>query len=76
MVPKIEGEIEIILDDVLDEGSSNLGESAREFRKRMESSGSRLYLQPTKEVGDKPACECCGRSDRKLWNGVCAWCCP
>ncbi len=70
------GEIEIILTEVLEDGSPNLGESAREFRERMESSASQLYLEPTKEVGEQPACECCNRTDRKLWNGVCAWCCP
>ncbi len=75
-IPFIEGEIEIDLTEVIGEGSPHLGISEREFEKLMGASGPQEPLELVKGASDESACECCNRTDRKLWNGVCAWCCP
>lgn len=76
MVPKIEGEIEIDLTEAIGEGSSDLGMSEKEFEKLMNASGPQEPLESAKVAGGEPACECCNRTGRPLWDGICAWCCP
>ncbi len=74
--PHIEGEIEINLTDLAEEGQRDLGMSEEEFEKLMETSGPQKPFTPAQVAGMPPACECCNRTDRQLWDGVCAWCCP
>lgn len=84
-IPLIEGEIEIdlrevneiLLDElaeVIEEGLPDLMPEA-EFLTSM-SNTPQPALASSSVLDEKPSCQCCGRSDRKLWSGVCAWCCP
>ncbi len=75
-VPPIAGEIEIDLTEIVEEDPPDQGLSGKEFEKLMEASGPQEPHVPAETADVPPACKCCNRTDRRLWDEVCAWCCP